>query len=132
VILVTDGEETCGGDPGATIEQLQKAGLDVRVNIVGFAVDDAKLAATFRHWADTGRGRYFDAADAAGLGKALSQATLPAVEVIAADGRVVAKGLADAQPLTVMPGDYKVRLTSRPDQPQSVTVRSGETATVRF
>jgi hypothetical protein len=44
----------------------------------------------------------------------------------------VAKGLADAQPLTVMPGDYKVRLTSRPDQPQSVTVRSGETATVRF
>ena len=72
VILLTDGEETCGGDPAAAIEKLKAAGVTVRVNIVGFAIDDAKLATTFRHWASAGNGMFFDAKDAAGLGKALA------------------------------------------------------------
>ena len=40
VILLTDGEETCGGDPAAAIAKLRKANIGVRVNIVGFAIDD--------------------------------------------------------------------------------------------
>ena len=67
VIVLTDGEETCGGDPAAAIEKLQQAGVSTRVNIVGFAIDDAELAVTFRHWSEAGNGSYFDAKDAAGL-----------------------------------------------------------------
>ena len=73
VILLTDGDETCGGDPAAAIEKLVKAG--VRVNIVGFAIDDAKLAATLRHWSDVAGGMYFEAQDARGLDAAMTQAT---------------------------------------------------------
>ena len=40
IVLVTDGEETCGGDPAAAIERLRKAGIGTRVSIVGFALDD--------------------------------------------------------------------------------------------
>src|SRR5215210_1018876 len=40
VVLVTDGEETCGGNPQRAIRELVNQGIDVRVNIVGFAVDD--------------------------------------------------------------------------------------------
>ena len=40
VILLTDGEETCGGDAAAAIEKLKKSGVGLRVNIVGFAIDD--------------------------------------------------------------------------------------------
>ena len=64
IVLVTDGEETCGGDPAASIERLRKAGIGTRVSIVGFALDDEKLATTFRRWSDAGGGAFFDAKDA--------------------------------------------------------------------
>ena len=48
VILLTDGEETCDGDPAAAIEALGEQGVDVRVNIVGFAIDDEALKDEFR------------------------------------------------------------------------------------
>ncbi|HEX5098692.1 MAG TPA: VWA domain-containing protein, partial [Polyangiaceae bacterium] len=74
VILLTDGEETCGGNPAATIERLMKQGINVRINIVGFAVDDRKTAALFRQWSTAGGGAYFDARNAASLDSAFSQA----------------------------------------------------------
>jgi hypothetical protein len=132
VVLLTDGEETCGGDPAAEIEKLKKAGVAVRVNIVGFAIDDTKLAATFRHWADTGEGNYFDAKDAAGLSAALAQAMRPGFEVITAQGQAVAEGLAGGDAVRVMPGTYSVRLKGQKTPPKPVTVRAKETATVGF
>jgi hypothetical protein len=132
VVLLTDGEETCGGDPAAAIEKLKKAGVAVRVNIVGFAIDDAKLAATFRHWSDTGDGAYFDAKDAAGLNAALAQAMRPGFEVVNAQGQALAEGLAGGDAVSVMPGTYTVRLKGQKAAPQPVTVRAKENATVKF
>lgn len=130
VVLVTDGEETCGGDPAAAIEKLKQAGIGVRVNIVGFAIDDPKLAATFRHWSDLGSGTYFDAKDAAGLGNALSQAMRPGFEVVNAQGQVVADGLAGGEPARVTPGDYTVRLKGKKNRSRPVTVKPKETSAV--
>ncbi|HQY31966.1 MAG TPA: VWA domain-containing protein, partial [Thermomicrobiales bacterium] len=50
VILVTDGEETCDGDPAKAIRDLRAQGVDVQVNIVGFALDDDALRAQFADW----------------------------------------------------------------------------------
>lgn len=132
VILLTDGEETCGGDPAAEIAKLKRAGAAVRVNIVGFAIDDAMLATTFKHWADTGSGMYFDAKDAAGLDSALSQAMRSSFEIVNAQGQAVAEGLAGGEPVRVMPGSYSVRVKGQPNRAQPVTVRPKETATVGF
>jgi von Willebrand factor type A domain len=131
VILLTDGEETCGGDPAAAIEKLKQAGTTVRVNIVGFAIDDAKLAATFRHWADAGSGAYFDAQGAAALNEAMAQAMRPGFEVVDAQGTVVAEGLAGGEPVRVLPGNYTVRLAGRKTG-QSITVTAKQKATVKF
>ncbi|MFN8593712.1 MAG: VWA domain-containing protein, partial [Thermomicrobiales bacterium] len=62
VVLVTDGEETCGGDPAATLAAMADQGMDVHVNIVGFAVTDEAIKRQFREWAHLGNGQYFDAA----------------------------------------------------------------------
>jgi hypothetical protein len=132
VVLLTDGEETCGGDPGAAIAALNKAGVTVRVNIVGFAIDDEKLAGTFRHWAELGSGSYFDAKDAAGLSKALTQSLRSSFEVINAQGRVVASGITGGDPLTVLPGTYTVRIKGQPNRAQAVKVESKTTATVKL
>ena len=131
VILLTDGEETCGGDPAAAIEKLKKAGTTVRVNIVGFAIDDAKLAATFRHWADAGNGTYFDTQGAAALNEAMAQALRPGFQVVDAQGKVVAEGFAGGEPVRVLPGTYTVRLAGRKTG-QSVTVTAKQKTAVKL
>jgi hypothetical protein len=132
IILVTDGEETCDGDPAAAIEMLKKSGATVRVNIVGFAVDEAAIAATFRRWTDAGNGLYFEAKDAASLKRALSQAVRPAFEVLDPQGQLIASALAGGDPGPVAPGTYSVRLKGQNAASQKITVREKETVTVPF
>ena len=132
VILLTDGEETCGGDPASAIEKLKKSGASVRVNIVGLAIDDAQLAATFRHWADAGSGSYFDAQGAQALNDAMAKAMRPGFEIVNAQGAVVSEGLAGGEPVRVVPGNYTVRLAGSKVAGQSITVRAKEKAAVKF
>ena len=131
VILLTDGEETCGGDPGAAIEQLRKAGIKPVVNIVGFAIDDAKLAASFRQWASLGNGAYFDARDAKSLDAALTAAVQPRFELLDAKGLVVARGMVGGEPVQVMPGSYQLQVRGSAGGPVAVIVKPRETSVVR-
>lgn len=132
IVLVTDGEETCGGDPVAAIANLRKAGVTTRVSIVGFALDDQTLAATFRRWSDAGGGAFFDAKDAAGLDKALAEALRPGFEVVNAQGQVLASGIAGGDAVTVPAGTHSVRLKGRANSARQVTVNPKETASVAF
>ncbi|MEL7449998.1 MAG: VWA domain-containing protein, partial [Pseudomonadota bacterium] len=92
VVLVTDGEETCDGDPEAAIRELTASGIDVRVNIVGFAIDEYALQKTFESWAQLGNGTYLDARKADELADAISQAVNSPFEVLDADGNIIATG----------------------------------------
>ena len=108
VILVTDGEETCEGDPAAVIASLRDQGIDITLNIVGFAIDDAALEAQFTEWAETGGGRYFSAQDQSGLSEAIEKALQIPYSVFDASGTVVAKGLVDGEPVALERGVYRV------------------------
>ena len=132
VVVLTDGEETCGGDPAATIEQLKRSHPATRVSIVGFAIDDAKLAAAFRHWADVGDGMYFDARDAAGLSNALAQAMQPTFEIVTAQGLVIGEAVAGSDAVKVPSGTYSVRAKGQTSGAKSVVVKPKEAATVAF
>ena len=114
VILLTDGEETCEGDPAAAIQALADKGIEVKLNIVGFAIDDEALKGEFAAWAQAGGGRYFDASEAGALGTALDQALQIPFEVMNAAGEVVAEGYLDGEPVEVPPGAYTVRLETSP------------------
>jgi hypothetical protein len=109
VILVTDGEETCDGDPAAEIEKLQKLGFEVSLNIVGFAVDEYALEQDFRRWAALGGGTYFSAGDADSLRRSVSQATRRPFAVFR-DGDQVAAGVVGGEALELKPGAYEVRI----------------------
>jgi hypothetical protein len=132
VVLVTDGEETCGGDPAAAIERLRKAGIGTRVSIVGFALDDEKLATTFRRWSDAGGGAFFDAKDAAGLDKSLSEALRPGFEVVNAQGQVLASGLVGGEAVQVPAGSHTVRIKGQASVSKPAVVKPDETSTVAF
>lgn len=76
VILITDGLETCKGDPCALGKELRAAGVDFTVNVVGFGLtaDEGKQVACL---ADNTGGKYIQASDEKALQDAL-------VETIAA------------------------------------------------
>ncbi|MBI4390115.1 MAG: VWA domain-containing protein, partial [Nitrospinae bacterium] len=66
IILVSDGLETCGGDPCQTARDLQAAGAPVVIHGIGFSVDD-KAREQLTCIAEATGGKYFDAKDAGGL-----------------------------------------------------------------
>ena len=112
VILVTDGEETCEGDPAKVIENLKSQGIDVRINIVGFAIDDPLLKETFRKWAALGNGSYFDARDQKSLDAAVKKALQSPFKVYDSQGRLVAKSTVGAAPIVLPEGRYKIVVES--------------------
>jgi len=66
IVLITDGEESCGGDPCAVSARLQADGFVMKPYVVGFALTE-KQAALVRCI-----GEYFSASDTASLRQALS------------------------------------------------------------
>ena len=114
IILVTDGEETCEGDPQAEIEKLKRMGYDIRINIVGFAIDDAALKETFKRWAALGNGAYFEAKDQRSLSAALRQALQLPYRVLDAKGVEVARGVIGGEAVQLKAGDYQVIIESDP------------------
>jgi Ca-activated chloride channel homolog len=68
IVLVTDGEESCGGDLNAIAEQLKSQGIEIDLKIIGFALDE-KAQQSFQ-----GIGEFVNAADAEQLAGALETA----------------------------------------------------------
>ncbi|PIB24349.1 hypothetical protein BFP76_03800 [Amylibacter kogurei] len=66
VYLISDGKETCGGDPVGAATALVDAGINTIVNTIGFDVDDA-TATQLQAISDTAGGTYFAAKDANAL-----------------------------------------------------------------
>jgi von Willebrand factor type A domain len=67
VILVTDGIETCDGDPVASARRLADLGIAVTVDVVGFDVESDADRRALEAIAEASGGSYTDARDAAEL-----------------------------------------------------------------
>ncbi len=78
VVLITDGLETCEGDPCALGKELEASGVDFTADVVGFGLtaDEGKQIACL---ADNTGGKYIQASDEKALQEAL-------VETVAAPG----------------------------------------------
>ncbi len=74
IILLSDGEETCGGDPVAVLQRLKDQGFKVIVHTIGFNVNDVARK-QLQDIANFSGGKYFDATDATKLGEAFEEAT---------------------------------------------------------
>lgn len=126
VVLVTDGEETCGGAPLAAIKELSAAMSNVRINIVGYAINSYALKAQFAEWVEAGNGRYFNATDGDELRDAMKQALSVHYAVFDEGGNEVAYGVVDGPAIELEPGDYTVQLLQHDEDDLSVTVGGHE------
>jgi len=92
---------------------LRDSGIDVRIDIVGFAIDDEALKTSFRYWADLGGGSFYDAADAESLAASITQALHAPFDIYNADKAIVASGTVGGEPVDLTPGEYSVRVRGR-------------------
>jgi hypothetical protein len=113
VVVVSDGKESCKGDPAAEVKRLRALGYDVTLNVVGLTLDRASRKGIAR-LADLGGGSYFDAGDAETLGAALRAAVSAPVQVIDASGALVASGSVAGEAIDVPPGSYEVVVLGDP------------------
>ena len=79
IILVSDGEETCNGDPLATADYITSLGIGLKVYVIGFDVTSKKQLEGI---ATRTGGRYYNAKNAIELGLALKQAVWQATSVL--------------------------------------------------
>jgi hypothetical protein len=70
IILITDGEETCGGDPCDVAGQLNAAAIELTTHVVGFALTGEQQRAV-RCIAEEGGGQLFSAENADELSEAI-------------------------------------------------------------
>jgi len=75
IVLISDGIETCGGDPCETIKRLRgQEGVNVNVHVIGFDVDD-EAQAQLQCIAEAGEGKYITATSNEGFEDAFTQVT---------------------------------------------------------
>jgi len=79
IVLLSDGLETCGGDPCAAVKKAKQSGGNFLLHIIGFDLAKEDVAA-LECTAQAGGGIYFDAKNAADLSGALEQAVEKAEE----------------------------------------------------
>lgn len=72
ILLVSDGLETCDGDPCALVKEARAARTDLTFHVIGFDVGDVDIS-QLTCMAKEGGGRYFGASDAEELAAALDQ-----------------------------------------------------------
>ena len=66
IIVITDGLETCNGDPVAAATKWRNMGLNITIHVISFAVDN-ETQRKLRLIAQAGGGEYLDVSSAADL-----------------------------------------------------------------
>jgi Mg-chelatase subunit ChlD len=72
IVLVSDGKETCEADPCAAVRSIRAQGINLRIHVVGFDVNDEERK-QLQCIAAAGGGKYFSADTAGQLATALSE-----------------------------------------------------------
>jgi Ca-activated chloride channel family protein len=91
VVVVTDGLETCSGDPCAAVRAARAKNSGFVLHVIGLDVSKEDVS-SLECAAQAGGGLYLAAADAGELSAALSKAVVPPVQ---ADGVLSIKAVAD-------------------------------------
>jgi Ca-activated chloride channel homolog len=112
IVLVSDGVATCEPDPCEVAEELSAQGIDLRIDVVGLAVD-GEARTQLRCIAGVAEGRYHDASSAEEILSSLSTATERALRPFEIDGEPVVGGPSQSEALPLEAGRYADRLGGR-------------------
>ena len=124
LVLVTDGIESCGGDPVWAARELREQGITV--HLIGFGLGNAadEDAASLQAVANASGGRYVTAGSAEELKVALAQTVATSFSVFKGSTEVANGSLGSDETLFLPEGDYRVVLDSSPPQNVQISLAS--------
>src|ERR687893_3093333 len=129
LILISDGEESCDGDPCPAARRLAKAGVDLQFNAIGLAVN-SKARSQLQCIAKAGDGNYYDADNTTELEDAVRRITQRALRPFQTSGTPVEGTVDQGGAPQIGPGQYKDTYDAR-DIPRyyRITRTPGSTVT---
>jgi surface antigen len=108
IILITDGKEECGGKVQETAASFRARGLDVMINVVGFALADRTTKEIMEQVAAVTGGRFYDATNQTELVDAIHKAIAAPFELRDAAGERMAVGTTGADPVEPPEGLFEL------------------------
>jgi|GEM_PF-524025 len=132
IVLVSDGQETCEGDPCALVKELKESGVKFVMHVIGFDVTDEEKK-QLECMAQAGGGEYFTAKTA----KDFQMAAQKVVEETKPLGFLKVRALRDGQPIAALvdvfiPEEEKSVATATtstdPDKPTTIRLKPGKYA----
>lgn len=105
IVLVSDGEENCGGDPCEVARDLRKQGTDLYVDVVGLQVDRASRD-QLTCIASAGGGTYYDVQDISRLDSTLTRASVRAARGYVENGLPVEGGTSVSSAAEIEDGQW--------------------------
>ncbi len=130
IVLVSDGIESCGGDPVQAARDLREQGIIV--HLIGFGMGNAKDEdmASLQAIANASGGRYVMASTAEELKAALAQTVTTAFSVYQGNTEVATGSLGSADTMPLPEGDYRVQLHSSPPVEATVSLAPRDRVTL--
>jgi Ca-activated chloride channel family protein len=126
ILLISDGEETCGGNPCEVAKTLEASGIDLTVDTVGYAADAAtkqQLACI----AEATGGTYSEVADGAALQRELTRVAARAFRDFTPTGTPVSGTPTPAGAPLLEPGQYVDSFASAETKHYAITLPAGVT-----
>lgn len=131
ILLVTDGQETCGGDPVSVAARLAAADPDLSINVIGFEIVDVEAQLNLRGIPHVARGIYISAESQQDLLQALSVAVRVPFYVYDEDGSFLGEGLSNRTTYQVdAKGTYLVEIPGLAIKQQMLSVERGRGTTL--
>lgn len=124
VLVVSDGDETCDGDPVQVAQQIHAGSSQIRISVIGFHVEPEEWRARLRAIADQGGGSYFDAADTQQLTDALRNAVKPQFHVFGPESEPLFSGEV-GQSVQLAQGSYRVQIDGIATPIEGLDVQNG-------
>ena len=115
IVLVSDGIESCNGNPVIAARDLREQGIVV--HLIGFGMGSAadEDAASLMAIANASGGRYVTAGSAAELKSALEETVATSFSVYDGEREIAGGSLGSADVMLLPEGDYRVVLHSTPE-----------------
>jgi hypothetical protein len=133
VLLITDGMETCKGDPVKAAEDLLAAGLDLRINVIGFDIGRvSKARDQLMEIARATGGAFLEASNREELRRALSLSAPFSYSVYDSSGTLMYSGRLGEETSPELPvGSYRIVVgTDPPIVFENVVIASQQTTVV--
>jgi Mg-chelatase subunit ChlD len=137
ILLVSDGIETCGGDPVASAWNLLNSGYDLQINVVGFDIGEMPGAREqLMEIAKVTGGTYYDAQSSEELRMALRLSDRITYSIYDQQGEKIATGVIGGQgepgKEALKPGVYRVVFDTSPTTERTVTIEPGQTKQIEL